>query len=1143
MFANNYISTIVENQLPDFIRADHPTFVTLLKKYYEYMEQTNKTLDLGKHLYDYMDVDTTRADLVKYFKTKIIPNFPEETELSTEKLVKAAKEFYAKKGTAESFQFLFRILYNQEVSVYFPKQDVLRASDGKWKLPQALRLSLADTLETVTGGNVNVFAVSANTVTANGINLVSAGITANSYIQIGEEKRQVANVNAQGLFLTVTIPFANTGNTQIYDSNKIYKVELNEYANFDTDLLEQRLGIGEESRTTCIIEKAVRSIDKDTGREILELYVSNIRRLFDSGENIVIEYYDSNNVKQTFKSKIISLISNVTLTRNRLGVVQTGRRYKSGDPVVFSGGLSDAPDAVKAIAVVRNVSTGTIDSVTVQKPGYYFREFSNSLIRITSNTGIGANVIIEAIWDDVPANANVFAFNTDALVYKRDLTINNASGYDFDNVTANIYLTTGSGNSTTTVNLNTSTYTASSQDDYYNTFVLQIIGGTGVNGTPNSSLILDYNGTNKIATLATALGIAPDATSNVRVFANAQTAIGRALTFENITLGTIRSVYLEDGGSFFEAPPAFEAMSVFDTDYSTDEGFMYVPSGQFSNYNRFGIPYPSIRLSSSNSAYSLANGFYTGTRVFLDVGQTEHYANVVGYVVTNPNTSANVKTLFLDRAFENNINPINILNFNLFFDFRQNVRNTGKIGIIFVKKGGSNYSATNNVRFIGTGYNANATITVGANGEITAVNLDNRGEGYYEMPTIMIETTTGANAEFEVIGLSDGEELVAETGDIGRIQNFRLINRGFAYESTPNVSLKIVDILTDNLPAASIVIAGDSVWQGDSTNANATFKGLVDSSYRFDSTNTIIRVFDYNGSLNTALPLQINTSTVNVTVNISTQNATVSYQDIYDASEREYPHFYGDGKAKANAEFLRGLIKYDGFYLNTDGFLSADKKLQDKDYYHNFSYEIESEKSLDDYKETVYRAAHPAGMHLRSKYVVKDTKQDIVTLKSNAYIAIGNASTNVNTSYLSNIVYGNSSAFLSNANVGDFIIINTTETASEKQYTRLITNVVSNDIIWLESPIGGIGDGKIRTVSGNANVIVFGNLSAVSESIEIGDNISFNISGTEYRREVIDVSGTRVELNTASGISNANVLYKKTPAYNVVGYKIIRTNG
>ena len=80
MFANNYISTIVENQLPEFIRADHPTFVTLLKKYYEYMEQTDKTLRVGKDLYDYMDVATTSPDLIQYFKKKIITNLPETSE-------------------------------------------------------------------------------------------------------------------------------------------------------------------------------------------------------------------------------------------------------------------------------------------------------------------------------------------------------------------------------------------------------------------------------------------------------------------------------------------------------------------------------------------------------------------------------------------------------------------------------------------------------------------------------------------------------------------------------------------------------------------------------------------------------------------------------------------------------------------------------------------------------------------------------------------------------------------------------------------------------------------------------------------------------------------------------------------------------
>jgi len=1065
MFANNYISTIVENQLPEFIRADHPTFVTLLKKYYEYMEQTGKTLRVGKDLYDYMDVDTTRADLIQYFKTKIIPNFPETSELSTEKLVKAARFFYSKKGSAESFKFLFRTLYGQEVEVYFPKEDILKASDGKWKLPQALRLAFTDTSSLVAGGNVNVFAVSANTITANGFNILTKGITVNSYIRIADARRKVVTINTAGDFMRVDIPFANTANAQTFDSTKLYKVELSEYTNFNIKLLERKLGIGEDSRTTCVIEKAVLTVDGETGREFVELYVSNVTRLFDAGENLIVKYTE-NGVEKTFKSKIVSLLSNISLFRNRFGRVQTGRKYKTGDPVVLFGGLTDSPDAVKGIAIVNNVSTGSIESVEVIQPGYFFRTDPNSLVRIISTSGIGANVLISGIWDDGGANSANIQFNTDAIVYKANITLDNVN-YGFDN----------------TVN------------------------------------------------------------------ANANTTMANAFSFETITLGKVRALDLEDGGSFFEEQPTFDAISLYESDYSTDQQFLTIPSGQFSQYSPTSNP-PTIRLNSSNSSYSLANGFYTGTRLFLDVGDTAHYAEVIDYIVTNPGSAANTKTLYLDRLFENNITPTNILNFRLFFDFRPNVRGPGKLGIILVRNGGSGYNTTNNIiEFVGTGYGANAYHTVDGNGAITSVTIDNRGEGYPVAPDILIRDTntgnvsTGTGAIFDTYLLSDGEEFSAETSDIGRIQDFRIINRGFNYANTPVTSLKIVDVLTNNLATAQIVLSGDSVWQGGATNVAATFLGTIDDVYRADSTNTVIRVFNYSGSINTSEPIKVATGSGNLVLAVSVANATISFNDINDAVERAYPHYYGDGLAKANTEFLRGLIKYGGFYLNTDGFLSADKKLQNADYYHNFSYEISSEKSLDDYSESVYRVAHPAGMQLLSKYLIKDTINEIVTVAANVYTSNSLQTTNANTSYTSNVLFGNNSNFTINTNIGDLIVINTTETASLKQYTRVVANVVNANVIWLESAIGGIGDGRIRATNGNANVVIFANTSAVTESLEAGDNISFNIASTNYDRYVVSTPTSNIVVLNAAVTATGNVVYKKNPTYNVVSYKIIRTQG
>ena len=62
------ISVKVEGQLPDFVKQDHATFVTFLKAYYEYMEQTGKPYEIIGQLDKYCNLDTTFTDYLDYFK-------------------------------------------------------------------------------------------------------------------------------------------------------------------------------------------------------------------------------------------------------------------------------------------------------------------------------------------------------------------------------------------------------------------------------------------------------------------------------------------------------------------------------------------------------------------------------------------------------------------------------------------------------------------------------------------------------------------------------------------------------------------------------------------------------------------------------------------------------------------------------------------------------------------------------------------------------------------------------------------------------------------------------------------------------------------------------------------------------------------
>lgn len=1141
MYANNFISSIVSRQLPEFVRTDHAKFVSLLEKYYEYMEQTDKTMHAMKRIPEYMDLDTTRADLLQYFKNKVIPSFPEETALSKEKIMKAARDFYAKKGTPDGFKFLFRVLYGQEIEVYFPKEDILRASDGKWQLPQALRISVTDTSDAVLGGNVNVFFSTANSntaavVIANGMNFITKGIEANSYIRIDGIKRKVNNVTSSQLIVDVPFPSADQGaDNQIFNSKTLYKVTLSPYDDFDFNLLERRKGYGSISKTSCTIESAVRAVDKDTGRDIVEIYVSNVKKPFETNEDLVVDYIDpTTNTTATFSSEIIALISNVYLTRNRFGVVQSGSRYKTGDPVVFSGGLNpNSDEAVKAVATVQNVSSGFLDYVTLEAPGYYFRDWANSIVQIENNTGIGANLIIDAIWDDGGANSASFNFNIDAIHDKLSLTLD-AADYQFDGY----------------------------------------------------------------------------------ALANADTTLADAFTYNTYTLGKIRLLTLVNRGSFYETVPTFDPISVHETDYTElNGGFFKIPKNAMSNYNP---TLKTIQLDGANASYSTTSGMYTGARLFVEASTSSaHYVNIVDYIVENDGATY-TKTLYLEDAFETNITASNAGNFKYYMDFRSDVRNTGLLAAVAVANSGSGYLNTDILEFVGTGYGAAATITVNGSGGITGVTLTDRGEGYVDRPTCVVvasdgSPSTGVGAVLTAYTLSDGESIAAATTGIGEIQSFDIINRGYDYVSAPAVSLKVADFLTDNLPASAIVVAGDSIWQGGATNASATFQATVDEVYRPTPTSSVIRVYNYNGTVDNNIPFKVNTATQNITCNLYTANVSISFNEINPATPRLYPFFYGNGLAKANSEFSSGLIRYNGYYLNTDGHISADKKLQNKDYYHNFSYEIQSEKSLNDYKKTMYDVAHPAGMQMLSKYVISDELQlakdrTAVTgvdtssnLDSVTISTITDGTARVLSGSLSTIGSFNEWEFTGNVSVGDLVKIGTSGVVKEvtvvDQYSltitpaytgavsvgalylvtqeqatfdtgytskfldctsaaidlsayvevgdlieigtdednppelcrvvRTVVDVVddSPDYIELDSRMFNVGDGRLTLVSGSDQITVSGNNYPLSASFNVSDanyrafTVAFPIPSATMTFDVLSVTDSTIEIDAQYPVS------------------------
>jgi hypothetical protein len=141
------ISKLVSNQLPEFIRNEHTLFATFIEKYFEFLE-SNNTSDPTKHgplkvLQDFLsklDVDfnddgsvNTDDNFLKEFYKDYAKDLPLGQTAKLSLVLKNINDFYTAKGSGEAIKLLFRILYNEEITLSNAQEFVLRPSSSRWQ--------------------------------------------------------------------------------------------------------------------------------------------------------------------------------------------------------------------------------------------------------------------------------------------------------------------------------------------------------------------------------------------------------------------------------------------------------------------------------------------------------------------------------------------------------------------------------------------------------------------------------------------------------------------------------------------------------------------------------------------------------------------------------------------------------------------------------------------------------------------------------------------------------------------------------------------------------------------------------------------------------------------------------------------------
>ena len=129
---SNIESSKIEALIPRQLVADAGGMIEFIKEYYRFMHEEQGPSYVINNILANKDVDTVVDAFISLVEKEIGAGFTTQLSANKTNLYKNIVQFYQAKGSVESFKLLFRLLYNTDIDVSFPKEKILVASDGRW---------------------------------------------------------------------------------------------------------------------------------------------------------------------------------------------------------------------------------------------------------------------------------------------------------------------------------------------------------------------------------------------------------------------------------------------------------------------------------------------------------------------------------------------------------------------------------------------------------------------------------------------------------------------------------------------------------------------------------------------------------------------------------------------------------------------------------------------------------------------------------------------------------------------------------------------------------------------------------------------------------------------------------------------------
>ena len=1040
------VSHLIESQFPGYYRESGAELVAFIKAYYEFLESTDKySVKMTKQMFDLNDIDDSLNSFVIHFQNKFLKDFPSIITTDKRFAIKHILDLYSSKGSKNSLELLMKLLYNQEIDVYYPGEDILKPSDSLWVKPRYLEVTKSPRTRTFLNQQITGSASGATGFVESIITKrVDGKLIDILYLSevdgqfefselITDDGLLSGSPKVIGSLTNVSLTLGGRGNKigDIFDvvtnqakDGKVRVVEVQDFTG-KVDFKIEDGGYGYTSvvmpgtsdfvanTTKVLVSTAMLTVDNpDNSFVLYEPVLQRIEKIY------LIDATDINSNTSAVGSYLVGKNGAAVTVANGV-IISVANTNSNGDVIT-----SASANSLVTVQVVGDTTFDYQQKLTLSSPiayalGEYIDEQSTYTLSVSANTGVFS--VSDLVKQTILSNGQIVSVATGTVLTANSsqIVLQPAWGPFVPGTTL-----VKTSNSAVNCAVNIATTTTLGARGLVTSISGSNVAMRILYGTFDSGNKVYGNSTRFIGTISSVSDTsASDVYLNGNTSVNA--AVGAPAGKNNVTKLYANGIVVGQNST---------AVGIYGNTYP----FYYKATGPFyietDRAQLLSPPrYPNNAIIDLNTVIT---GIKTGSGATFKVGYLENTETVeINLDIIGSNNAVGVP--FKDILVTGEGSGIGYVD-----------------SVVTIVNAGSGYSNGNVVTFTGGGKaggdpwsQASAYVNTDSSGAITSVTVTDPGEGYYTKPNFSLPATANT-ANLSVVmnygfgfmknpsaddGIPISDILTSDNFILGSIATLTKINPGNDYNADPFV--RVYNQYVSAYGRGDFILEIDNISGsfkvGESLQQGAYAKGKV-LAYDFEKKTITVRRTSFNvgfasgvsitgsssgasASVTLAYPdgssLPLGNDAI-LTANVIVANGVATKVEVIDSG-------YGyvqDGSVtleSANNQYVMSgttnILTHgigSGFWKTTNSHLSSEKKIHDNKYYQEYSYDIISGLSINRYRDIVKKILHVVGNELFGSVEKRSTvdllissgNSSIKTLKNNSvnYLLLGGSNLIIN---------------------------------------------------------------------------------------------------------------------------------------------------